>query len=983
MARSWILALALLAVCLCDGPALSRQAAGRSGGTLAIELRMPKPWRRLLIGPARATPYPNRPRQISLFMTGDPTNAVKVYLHLADSAGREHCVMLSMFTTPLADGKVLTVPLRDAPATSHSTEGAFPLATVKPPVKLKGLSFVCRKPLGDTILYVDTIRFDGVVVEDFEGDRGWRVLAKEDESLACTPRIVGERIPGRGMEGLVIREPFPDRQGSLTTNGNFETDADRDRLPDGWAAARHTPLVPRDRHGKPMFDPARHAGTVAVASIGAESLHSVAVGVTDPKAWAAVATVLKDVKSNTDYTISFWYRQPKPGDTKLVVFGERLPMQNQLALNPEHWCRYSGIFSSGRFSGDCVLALGVVRPAEPTTIHVDRVNVYEGVSPIGYNRARLEHPYYGFAEISPDVVSYVPFHYECLFARKSRPREIRYVLELPAGVAVNASAGWYMRRWGTWFTWRTQAPYRTARTPVTRDGKPYVRHSVILPAWQAGDERSLVNYVVPVGVRDGWRGCLGSYCAQTNLGFALTTTLSSGTHRAFYYAAWRGGRQQPQELALRVVRVPKVTRAPKRMVCMVSANDVFGRGQFPDMIKVLRHVGANGVSGGSRKDWGPGMRYYATWANFPTYRASDRSVAPVDRAGGRRAGSSGRCMSYRGPVWKQGMGRLFRKIDQGCNVFLFDDAKPATCYCDRCKAEFARMLQRHSRLPYVDPTTFMAPGWSGPAEYKSLWHDFQLWVYGVAAQAMKEELIAHAKKSNADATVHFLQSAFPCRPKHPFAYATVQRAFDFQGLQMYLYCYHAAYQGSPKQIGVRLQALQEQAQGYANPAVPTLSPGLGYMHPVCSLDPHAQMTYQILEAAMAHKALGYNIYAGSDIDLGDLRSIAEANRILGRFEDLFVDGTVVKGATVSGTNASVRLKQLGKHILLLVADYSTYQPRRTLMEVTLPKRLADRFTDVETGQTVVPSGKHGRALRLWLSKRRARLFYGGPGWTRD
>lgn len=51
---------------------------------------------------------------------------------------------------------------------------------------------------------------------------------------------------------------------------------------------------------------------------------------------------------------------------------------------------------------------------------------------------------------------------------------------------------------------------------------------------------------------------------------------------------------------------------------------------------------------------------------------------------------------------------------------------------------------------------------------------------------------------------------------------------------------------------------------------------------------------------MAHKFLGYNMYAGADIDVGDLRYMAEANEILARFENIFVDGEVIKGIKVSG-----------------------------------------------------------------------------------
>jgi len=151
------------------------------------------------------------------------------------------------------------------------------------------------------------------------------------------------------------------------------------------------------------------------------------------------------------------------------------------------------------------------------------------------------------------------------------------------------------------------------------------------------------------------------------------------------------------------------------------------------------------------------------------------------------------------------------------------------------------------------------------------------------------------------------------------------------------------------------------------------------MHPANSLDPHEQMKYQILEAAMAPKFSGYNIYVGRDIDLGDLRNIAAANEILARFEDIFMDGAVVHGVDVSGVNTSARLKKLGGYILLLVADYSTYQNKETEVAVDLPIKITDKLTDVETGEEIA-SKIDGQRVTVILSDRRARLFYSGPGW---
>jgi len=62
-----------------------------------------------------------------------------------------------------------------------------------------------------------------------------------------------------------------------------------------------------------------------------------------------------------------------------------------------------------------------------------------------------------------------------------------------------------------------------------------------------------------------------------------------------------------------------------------------------------------------------------------------------------------------------------------------------------------------------------------------------------------------------------------------------------------------------------------------------------------------------------------------------------------------------------------------------VADYSTYQNKETEVAVDLPIKITDKLIDVETGEILASSGK-GLTLTVNLLDRRARIFYGGPGW---
>ena len=162
---------------------------------------------------------------------------------------------------------------------------------------------------------------------------------------------------------------------------------------------------------------------------------------------------------------------------------------------------------------------------------------------------------------------------------------------------------------------------------------------------------------------------------------------------------------------------------------------------------------------------------------------------------------------------------------------------------------------------------------------------------------------------------------------------------------------------------------------------PTMGAGLGYMHPSCSLDPHTQMLYQILEVAMAPRGAGYTMYPPQDIDLGDLKFMAEANGLLGRFSDIFLNGEVHpadKFLIAEPKFQSVRLKKLGDEVLMLVADYSTYDPVETSVDVLIDDLKIDQLTDAVTGEVFKRSTKDLTFFSIPVKETRARLLYSGP-----
>ncbi|MFH0787343.1 MAG: hypothetical protein V2B13_06970 [Pseudomonadota bacterium] len=691
-------------------------------------------------------------------------------------------------------------------------------------------------------------------------------------------------------------------------------------------------------------------------------------------------TVVRAIKPHTKHTLTFWYRLPLKGIMEVRLFGQGLPITKMFRYNPRHWCRYSAIVDSGSYQGDCRLVFMAKEGKGPYNFWIDQIELYEGESPIGKNCARLEYQYYDRAYVSPDILSPLPFAFEWTFADGQRPAEIQYIVELPAEVEYVSCALGRMCKAppdGWDITWTR--PDHTSKVEVQEvsiGNRPYKRIIAHVPCLP-GDQRQLSDYVVPVGVRDYWKDTLGRYSGKISMTLYVHSKAEKGSFPFYYYAQWDKGRQVPKELTLQVTRIPPVE--PSQSLVLISEVPMQAGDKNPQLGEDLRHIGLNGMGhldlregdkalkakiGSLRR---MGLKYFSLWVNIPAFSSADKEAWAMDRTG-RRSKPGEWCLSYRGKDWVRKMEEYKRKLESGINFFAFDDALPSSCFCEQCKKAFGEFFKKISDLPFIDPSIFMQDGWAGNPEYKILWKDFSLWHYGKTAQVMKETLFKHAGSIGLKIPVYFgISSWLPFT--HPFAAGSLT-AFDFDIRQTYLNWAESSFGGSPKLVGDYLFHSQEALGVYARPLAPTLSPGLTYMHPACALDPYAQMKVQILEAMMAPNFTGYIMYAGSDIDLGDMKYMAEANALMKRFENIIINGQVKKPVKINEWSG-VRIKKLGAQGLVLVSDYSTYEPTEKWVRFSSPDLNGETLVDAETGERLKAFG--GR-YRVKIGAERARLF---------
>ena len=963
------------------------------GTTLAAEQKLvvsmegSGQWKHAIITCEKAKEVTEAPANCGMFITREEDNLLRPHVLLQDNEGE---IFSFMFLPGL--GRVAKHgEYKQEPITGFKIENIEGAAkgngTLDAPVKLYGLKLVCRGILNPVDIVIKQITLDGAIVEDFSKDNGWRVASTSEGVKATVQRTMDE------ISALLPQPPSTDTRpgipGNLVSNSSFELL--KGGWPEGWI--RGGDAVPKDTQGKQLLDPKKHQAIYKTENIGMESTHSVSIEVKEKDAWGAWQTKIKGVRPNTFYTVSLWYKQPSAGAISVDLFGKRYRLSRVLRVKPDHWLRWSRHVNSGNSSGEVNIGFHVENPEMATKVIVDEFDLFEGSCPIGYNRARFGHDYYNFEYISPDMVTPMGMSMEFHFLPGDEPQTIDWVMEIPKDVTCE---GYGM------FMWGSQPTHSMRKEDIKRDGVPYTRLITTMQNFRR-------SYVVTLPKRDTWAGCLGSYSSRKHFMYYLSTKLKQGTRKAYYYARWPGAenkvqKQPERELSLKVTRIPSVPQLKPPMVAIwqLQRNAQY----YPGIAEAVRYIGCNGVNGmgsGSKEEIkartksfrDAGIEFISTWINFPAAWIHWRHPERLELEGwgmgldgkrhqgkahgGKPGRTPGYCFSYRGKAWKKGMDRLRGLVDQGYNHFFFDDAPNSTCFCPKCKAMFREYLKTVYKIPYKDPSVFMATA-TPPKEYEQAWSDFRTWIYGRTAGDIKKELEDYVKEKKLPYKIVFSQSAWPGYPEKKETITAVQEVFDYAAPQLYLYTYWG-YSGSPKLIGDGAYRTQEKEKGYERLLAPTLGPGLGYMHAVCSLDPHAQMLYQILEVAMSPRGAGYIIYAPRDIDLGDLKYMAEANALLGRFQDIFLKGETIAQDKLVVTDPqfqSIRIKKLGDEVLMLVADYSTYEPVETFVTFIINDFEIKEVTDVVTGEVFRCDEEGMTVFNIPVKEARARLFYSGP-----
>ena len=116
------------------------------------------------------------------------------------------------------------------------------------------------------------------------------------------------------------------------------------------------------------------------------------------------------------------------------------------------------------------------------------------------------------------------------------------------------------------------------------------------------------------------------------------------------------------------------------------------------------------------------------------------------------------------------------------------------------------------------------------------------------------------------------------------------------------------------------------------------------------------------------------MYDGYDIDIGDIISMGQGNALMRRrFEEIILKGKAIKPIEINEWSG-VRIKKLDSEGLVLVSDYSTYEPEETVVQFSSKELSNKTLIDAKTGEKIEP------VLGIYnvkIKADRARLFHFG------
>lgn len=752
---------------------------------------------------------------------------------------------------------------------------------------------------------------------------------------------------------------------NLVQNPGVEIDADKDGIPDGWHHSDKK-YLPKTKEGAHFMDIRKEKATYTWKDGGHTGRKCIAIDVASKDEWGEWETTVHDIKPNTDYFFSFWFKQSVSFTAQALIFGNDLYCRGGSVI--PQWQRFTKTVNSGSFSGDCHIGF-MDEGRVGRKMYIDDVVLREGPE-FGPNEARMQFLTYDKSAISPDLTSPLPFSLSYRFL-ECRPKRLEVVLELPADVEVV----------GVHLDSVRPGQARPEKELFQKDGQNYIRYRLFYPVTRSEFHTEHKPYSV------GWKP----------IWYYLRTKLKEGTRRAYYYLGYNGSYQSPKVLPLEVVRVRK-TAAPKRLITntVIPPRALY---TWPNLLDEIAQLGFNSyVFYGSTADAERVKKIQAQAGRLKLLPSvanqhlgdsfkSDPDSQALNVDGQKFSGEIRPCFSKKGKAWRANIQKAKDNIDKGFYFLMYDDEyngpEASACYCDDCIEKFKKFLKEYDpALKFSNPRAFEKSKKQHP-ELHGAWVNFAKWNYAQAAIDCRREAEKYlGSKGIPPSQLKFYNDGYYIGgnvqkvPDSELVLRAFAAAFDYYGEQFYINCY-GHFRGDPGLVGERAVQIN-QLYGKFVKQFPCMGTGLAYMDPVHDLQPHKLMKYQLMEifAAGVH---GFHLFPWRDVDLLDLKFAAEAIHMILPVEDIVIDGKLIDSEAISVSEGRTHGVSLKEESVIIVSDYTVIRDG--------PKAVTFRYAglnrslnviDLWTKKKIGELSPERKDLELHLADECARLLYVGP-----
>ena len=451
----------------------------------------------------------------------------------------------------------------------------------------------------------------------------------------------------------------------------------------------------------------------------------------------------------------------------------------------------------------------------------------------------------------------------------------------------------------------------------------------------------------------------GAQAAKYTFYWKLMKPMADGTKLTVkYWGKWPKGTQEPQTLAVEVVRIPEAKGFRNLPVYFSMPSDFFS--SYPD-IAGLKRCGFNlldlwtYVEPGN--DWGwpcieatqrkcaevPGLEPIAWVREWWWHKGRESEEGAAVFADGTKTHAA-LCLSYRGEHYRRWIEQGKRLIDRGFYFHTVDpemygqkqrvdqDNGEAICYCDTCRKEWTKYKAAHP-----DGTRFDFAA----RRYADFFKDYRA---AMEKYIREKKLPGKFKFMVYDAYHRSFESFANCanyKDSHSYRNALedpvhFKGVFDILAPMIYTDVY-ANYNPYDMLLPWRDVHVLDKIVGGEIPIAPILCAGYPFQKAFDSDNNAEMIKWNMLEAISAG-AKGFGFWGECPFDAKDMKSLAEVVNLLAPYEDIIATGRPDDANVTCVTkNAVVKRITSAKGSLVFVSEYSE-RP----LEVTVEAKVGGR-----------------------------------------